>query len=298
MVFSRTARNRAAWLLAASVLGAALRGAAAEAPGHHLWRVDGGAATVYLLGSVHMLRAEDYPLPEPMQAAFADAEVAVFESDLAVLESIGTQSEFLMRALLPDGELLSERIPPELYARVVGFLDRSGLPDGMLDRAKPSMAAITIEVLELARHGLDPRWGVDKHLYGRARAQGKRMVYLETAEFQMELILGLTPAEGEALLESTLDQVDDAERLFGELIVAWKSGDTRALEAHFVEPLRESPALFARMITDRNARWIEPIGELLNGDDDALVVVGAAHLVGEDSVVDLLRRRGYQVTQQ
>ncbi|MDX1431899.1 MAG: TraB/GumN family protein [Gammaproteobacteria bacterium] len=294
----RSGTRALALLTSAVLLAAALSPAPAEAARQTLWRVEGGESTLYLLGSLHMLRAEYYPLPAPMEAAFADAEVVVFETDLRALEGVEARAEIITRAVLPAGERLSEQVSPQVRSRLDAYVERSGMPPEALERLKPSMAAITIEVLELARHGLDPGFGVDKHFDSRARAEGKRVVFLESVEFQLGMILDLTPAESEALLSTTLDKVDDGEQALDGLLAAWRSGNTRALEALVIEPMRESPALYARMITDRNARWIETFEALLAGGDDALAVVGAAHLVGEDSVVEMLRRRGYRVVQQ
>ena len=289
--------TRIALWLAAALLAVSMPGVAAEAPAHHLWRVEGGSARVYLLGSLHMLRAEDYPLPAAMGAAFADARTVVFETDFAMLESAAGRAQLMTRAVLPEGEALSQHVSPDVRARLNAYFERSGVPPGLLERLKPAMAAVTIEVLELARFGLDPAWGVDKHLYARARAEGKRMLFLESLEFQLSLILDLSRADGEALLSTTLKKVEQGEKSLAQLLAAWKSGDTRALEALVIAPMRGFPSLHARMITDRNERWLEPIEALLQGSENALVVVGAAHLVGEKGVVELLRRRGYRVTQ-
>ena len=126
---------------------------------HSLWKVEGERSAVYLLGSIHVLKAENYPLPAEMEAAFTNSAVAVFEADMDEMESLGTQLKLLSKARLPAGETLSQDLSPAVYARFTNQLNEAGLPALMFEQFKPAMAAMTLEVLEMQKLGLDAQFG-------------------------------------------------------------------------------------------------------------------------------------------
>ncbi|HWW01891.1 MAG TPA: TraB/GumN family protein [Candidatus Acidoferrum sp.] len=289
------------YLLLALCFGPAVFGQQARpqtATRHTLWKVEGKHGALYLLGSVHLLKAEDYPLPAPMEAAFTNSPIAVFETDMAAMEDPQVQMKILSKAQLPEGETLAQQLSTPVYAMFTNHVQSAGLPAAMFDRLKPTLAALTLAMMEIQELGFSPEHGIDKHYYERARKAGKHLVNLETVDFQIDLVTEFTKEEGELVMKTTLEELDKTKSEFGEIIKAWKTGDSATLERLLNEASRQAPVIYKRMLTDRNERWVPRLEELLRGEENALVIVGAGHLVGSDGVVERLKQKGWKVTQQ
>jgi uncharacterized protein YbaP (TraB family) len=216
------------------------------------------------------------------------------------MEQMATQIKLLSKARLPEGETLSHDLSPAVYARFTNHLNEAGLPLVMFDMFKPAMAAMTLEVLEMQKLGLDPQFGLDKYFFALARKDAKKVIPLETVDFQISLVTDFTKEEGDMLMKSSLEDIDTVTKDLQDLLKAWQSGDADNLEKLLNGASREAPAIYKRLVTDRNARWVPRIEEWLRsgGNTNTIVIVGAGHLVGKDGVVELLRKQGFKVTQQ
>jgi uncharacterized protein YbaP (TraB family) len=265
---------------------------------HSLWKVDGKKNTVYLLGSVHFLKEGDYPLPPAIEAAFTNSQIAVFETDVGSLATPETQQKLMEKAMLPEGQTLEQQLPPETYKTLKAKLEASGLPSLVYERFKPSMAAMMLEVLQIKELGFDPEFGLDTHYYNLAREQGKETRELETLDFQLGLATDFTRQEGELVVKSTLKGMDKTRQELGSLMKAWQTGDSGTLEVLLNEALQEAPVIYKRFLTDRNQRWVPQLEEMARGGKNVIVIVGAGHLVGKEGVVELLKKKGWKVTQQ
>ena len=278
-----------------------LAGSDADARDRHaLWSVEGRHNTVYLLGSVHVLRAGDGELPAVAEAAYEDAEQLVMEIDLD--DPLGGDPGAMLglmqqTALLPEETSLREVMGAD-YDAVNARAQESGLDLALFDRFAPWLVAITILQLELTKRGFSPELGVEQTLATRAMADGKPILGLETAEQQFGLLAGLPLPQQKRFLMMTLDDAAQLDEQVDDLIRAWKTGDAETLSRLLSEEFAEFPELYKALTEDRNREWLDDIVDLLDDRDDYLVVVGALHLVGRNSVVDLLRQRGYEVTQQ
>jgi uncharacterized protein YbaP (TraB family) len=276
---------------------------AAQAPagptsGHHsLWKVEGGSNTVFLLGSIHVLKAADFPLAAPLQEAFSNAQVAVFETDMEKLADRRVRERLASKAKLPDGETLKQRLSAETYAALASHAKEVGLPMKSLESMKPPMAAIALTLEALTKMGADPEKGLDQYFYGLARKDGKPTVGLESVDFQIDLATSFSPEEENLVVTKSLDDLDKIKQKYGEMVQAWRTGDSAAIESLLNEILRGAPALFKKLVTDRNKRWIPKIEELLRGERSAIVIVGVGHLVGSEGVVELLKKNGWKITQ-
>jgi uncharacterized protein len=264
---------------------------------HSLWKVEGKSNTVYLLGSVHVLKPENYPLPGIIENAYSNSSIVVFETDIAELEGFASQAKLLSKSMLPEGETLADQLSPELYTSLSNHLTAAGLPALVFEHLKPGMAATMLDTLEMQKLGLDPQQGLDMHFNALARKQGKEVAALETVDFQIALITDLSKEEGELMVKSTLEESTHVKSEIDGLLNAWKSGDSAGLEKLLNEETQKAPALFKRLLTDRNRRWLPKIEEWLNGEKPTIVIVGAGHLVGKEGVVELLRAKGFKVTQ-
>ena len=286
----------AAVLAAAAFAPACVAQPAATTGRHILYRVEGAqGATVYLLGSIHVLTPDVYPLPQPMQDAYADAEQVFFEVNLDSL--VERQAELLPRGMLSDGRSLGDLIEPALLAQVQEAAVGGPVPAAALERMEPWLVALLLATLEYQKAGMQAQHGIDVHFEARAQEDGKALGALETVDFQMGLFDGMSMEEQVQFLRSTLENLPRTGEMLAEIVAAWRAGDAERIDALMNDDEARYPEMFNRVLRDRNALWVPQIRTLLDGRDDVLVVVGAAHLVGENSVVAMLRDAGFRVDQ-
>jgi uncharacterized protein len=291
-------------LVGLNVFSAVAQAPAAKTPSsststkHCLWQVTGSNNTMFLLGSMHLMRDNMYPLAPDIEAAYRKASVVVFETDMKTLESPAFAMKLLGKGTYPEGESLKSNLSPQMYSLLVSNLQSSPFSLEMLNRFKPWMAAMTIVLVELQKQGFDPQNGVDKHYFSRAIADEKTVDHLETPDLQAELFTGLTDKESEAFLGQTLRDMDIWKQQLENLEKAWQTGDAAALDKLLLDSFRDYPLMHKKFLIDRNRAWIEKLEKYLKGDKVVLVVVGAGHLVGKESVVDLLSAKGYKVRQR
>jgi uncharacterized protein YbaP (TraB family) len=263
-----------------------------------IWSFKSGATTVYLAGSIHVLRKESYPLPEEIENIYDCCRRIVFETDLDATNDGSLQARMMRRGMYPGGKSLSGNISPETYNMLKKKLEVSGLSIKQFDKLRPWMAALTLAGSEMIRLGFDPQLGLDRQFFSRAKRDHKKLIFLETNEFQINLFAGLSRSRQEALLRQILTEIKVIESMYADMVDAWKKGDADRLGLMMDESFTGFPDLHDRLITKRNRRWVAKILSLAKRKGDMLVVVGAAHLVGDKSLVDLIRRKGYDVRQR
>jgi uncharacterized protein YbaP (TraB family) len=285
-------------LLCLATLLAPAAGAARDK--HVLWAVQGRHNTVYLLGSVHLLRPQDGGLPEVAEQAFDDAEQLVMEIDLddpSQTDPMTLLTEMQRLAVLPAGQSL-RRVLGSDYEDISARARESGLELALVDQFAPWFVATTVLQLELAKRGFSPELGIEQILATRAASDGKPIRGLETYSEQLAMLAEMPLPLQKRFLEMTLEESAQIDAQVGELVQAWRTGDVKRLAELLSGEYDEFPDLYRRLTVDRNRAWIGPLVDLLDDRDDYLVVVGALHLVGKDSVVDLLEQRGFEVVQQ
>jgi uncharacterized protein YbaP (TraB family) len=204
----------------------------------------------------------------------------------------------LTRGMLPPDQSLATVLSPETLALTEKRLAASGLPLEPLKLFKPWMLALTLMSQEWQKAGFDAELGLDKHFYDRAKASGRPIQALETLEFQISQFDAMPAEEQDRLLASTIRELDTQIPALNELAAAWKAGDTATLERLLLNDLKAEPRLYRQLLVDRNRAWLPKIEELFRRGSPALVVVGAAHLIGPDGLVAMLQARGYTVEQQ
>jgi uncharacterized protein YbaP (TraB family) len=294
---TRAASGCRAALLATALL-ATLSAASGDAAGRSfLWKVTRGESIVYLVGSVHLLSKDYYPLSPALEAAFLQSDLLVEELDLGEMYASDSQLQLLARGLLPAGQTLDAVLTPSTYQLVGDRAAGLGLPLEPLARFKPWALALTLLGLEWQKAGFDATLGLDRHFYDRARADGKEVRGLETLDFQIAFFDGMTMEEQDRLLASTLKELETQKALVTRLADAWKAGDAPTVERIVLQDLRQEPRMYQRLLVDRNRAWLPQIDALFARPGRAFVVVGAAHLVGPDGLLELLRAKGYAIEQ-
>ena len=279
---------------ALQVAPAAPRGPLAASGKHMLFRVRGpNGATVYLLGSVHLLSADAATLPPQVDTAFAHAKSVSLETSF---DSIATRAqELMMRGRFSDGSTLRSTLSPSAAAKVDTLLRNYGLTLDQVNGFKPWFVSMLLSQVAMQKMGFQAQFGVDMQLNARAKAAGKPVLGLESPDFQLGLFDGLSFADQEQMLVDAT--ADDAAKDLTTIRDAWSVGNTAALDSLLNRRLESAPGLRNALLTSRNRNWVPKLEQLIKGKDDALVVVGAGHLVGKDGVLELLKAKGYTIEQ-
>lgn len=267
------------------------------APVPLLWKVSDADNAVYLLGSFHLLRPDDYPLSADVDVAFAAADSLLFELAPDEVDSGIGQDVMLRAARRSDGSRLGDELDATMWRKLQAYAAAHGLPLASLEVFKPWFVALTISIAEMTDQGLDPELGLDKHFMDAARRTGKPATGLERIRDQIGMLDGMDALEQRQLLAEALDEAAKGPEQTARLHDAWRRGDAARLWNEMAMQMqRDYPRLYRRINVERNDRWLPQIAQRLEGStDDTMVVVGALHLLGEDGLVEKLRRKGYRV---
>jgi len=273
----------------AAVFGFAVSGTNAAS----VWKVSSpGGGTLYLGGSIHALRSQDYPLPAAYNRAFdASTSMALEVDERAVDEA----SRSIVKAgEYPRNDNLKNHVDPRTYAYLRKLFGLLGILEQKFTRYRPWFLALLLEAPRL--HGRSEELGVEHYLIGRAHKNHKQVVGLETAREHAEIFSGLTDKQGEAYL--LLEFIPQSEGISSaQIMQAWRKGDVDLVAREFHEAYRDFPSLAVRLLDNRNRNWIPKIEKYLESGEPCFVVVGAAHLGGPNGVIALLKGRGYTVEQ-
>jgi len=250
-----------------------------------------------LVGSVHLLTKDFYPLNPALERAYKDSDLLVEEVDIAELSGAGSQMSMLTRGIQPSSKPLDTVLSAATMALLSKKAQDVGLPIEALKQFKPWMIALTIEAMEWQKAGFDPELGLDKHFYNQAMADGKTVQALETIDYQISRFDEMPLDLQDHLLAETLKSIDTEQTSMSRLIESWRTGDAAAVERIVLKDLQQEPQLYQRLLVERNRNWLPKLEALFAQRTRAMVVVGAAHLVGPDGLVAMFRARGYKVEQ-
>ena len=262
-----------------------------------LWTVDSQSNKIYLLGSLHLLKQDSYPLAAAIEKAYADSRVIVFETDIAALQDPGLQAKILELGIYPTDQNLLDNLDGNTRQLLEKKMSLIGLPLAQFSRFKPWFVALTLTTLELQRLGYNPQYGIDVYFFNRANTDGKEISFLEPAEFQINLLGNMAEQDQNDFLNQTLKDLEVVSELAGDLVRSWKDGEADRLHELLSKSFKNYPHLHDRLLIERNKNWIQKIEGAMQLNKNVLFVVGAGHLVGPESVVDLLKKKGYQVKQ-
>lgn len=268
-----------------------------DAFGLPLWEIEGTQNRIRLLGSIHFLRPQDFPLPKTIMDAYREADVLVMELDLSNLDPLEVQKTLQRLSIDSRGRNLETLLGTRTYREAQKLAAEIDVDLGAFRPYEPWFAALQITQLRLMQLGFDGSNGVDAYFTGQAVQDGKQIRGLETLEFQLGTMDALPLEAQREFLLQTLDDALEIEETMDDIIGAWKAGDTRKLQSELLEDLDEQPDLYDRILVQRNKNWAASILDLVDDSQDYLIVVGALHLVGEDSVLSLIEDDGYRTRQ-
>lgn len=233
-----------------------------------------------------------------MESAFTNSQIVVFESDFSKPLDPKTVATLHAKMWLPAGTTLRELLPASVYASFSNHVEEAGLSMAKsFDSLKPGAALEKLQLVELMQYGANFDDGVDRHFADIAQKSGKQIIGLETPDSEIDSLVNFSNSEQELMVERFLADVDNGEKRFNDLVSAWKNGDSIGLQRIMNKQRTNAPTVFKKQVTDRNANWMPKIRRLLRGSQNAIIIVGAFHLIGSDGIIESLKKQGVAVTQ-
>ena len=276
-------------------------GAADAMAGHHLlWKVTGPRGTAYLVGSIHFGTPDMYPLPAEMTRAYEASQALVVEVNLMALDPTQMPQIVAAKALYRDGTTLSKVLTPQTWKELDKVLKKFGTSAQMVERQKPWFVSMTLTSLALRRFGFNEDLGIDNHFMKLAN-NNKPIIGLETFQQQLDFLDGFSITEQEQMLKETFEDIDKGTEFLADTLRAWRTGDAQQVDELMNEELRNGgdadKHMYQVLVADRNVAMVDKLERLLKRGGSYFVVLGAAHFVGKDGIVELLKAKGYQVQQ-
>lgn len=262
-----------------------------------LWKVSSEKGTMYIQGSAHILKAENYPLAPEIEQAYSNAAALVLEVDMGEMMSPRTQQLILGKAMLKQPDTLRTLLSTETYSQLETAAADAGISLAALQQFKPWFATMTLTVVKMKKMGLDENLGLDRHFYTRAQQDGKNVIGLESIDFQIDLFNQLADENPDEFVSRALSEIDQMENELNRLLSAWETGDIQTLEGIINRCFLDYPKQYKTFITDRNKAWVRQLTRMLNSGETHMVVVGAGHLPGDEGVINLLKKQGFSVEQ-
>ncbi len=252
-----------------------------------VWKVEYKNNTLYLAGTIHVLRAED-KIPKAFETAYQASSHLVFETDIGQLEGPAMQQFILSQALYTDGTTLEKALTKPTYQALQQYTQTVGFPLKMMNTYKPGFVYLTLLGLELQKLGIN-QTGVDKTYYQKALADNKTTQGLEAIDDHLQLLLQLGDGNQEKFVQYFLEELSKFSTEVEKLMTTWKSGNLKDLDTTLIQPMKsEHPMLYQQLMTNRNLAWLPIIEKLAKTPETEMVLVGAAHLAGKDGLIELL----------
>ena len=261
-----------------------------------VWEVSKNDNTLFLGGSVHLLRAEDYPLPAAFDKAFNQSDVLVLEANVAQLADPEVAQAMMAQAMLPGEETLQTVLNEETFGLLKVKCDEISFPLENAMKFKPAMIATILTAIKMQQMAFTPA-GVDMHYDAKAKERNMRIDFLETLDFQMNLLVNMGAGYENEFVKYSIDELDNIQTSMDRLISEWRDGTSEFLSSMLIEMKQKFPTVHKSMFTDRENEWLPKIEEYLTGEPIEFIVVGLAHLHGEEGLLAQLQSKGYRVKQ-
>jgi len=270
----------------------------AEPSKNCLWKVANPLGSIYLLGTLSLMKAEDYPLSHAIEAAYERCNTVFLEVDLGYLNGEEAAKQVSELGMYPDGKRLNENLSTVGRSIFLETLERLGLPEDHFQSLQPWLAAVTLLALNLERQGITKRYELDNYFYTKAQYDEKKIVPMESGEAQIQLLANMSPTQQEDFLKQTIVDIDITNEKITAIKAAWRAGDTKFLEATLLKSFRSYQSVQEKLLTNRNRAWLPTVENACNNQGQpALIVLSIHNLLGSDGLLELLRSRGFSLEQ-
>jgi uncharacterized protein YbaP (TraB family) len=261
-----------------------------------VWKVEGKGNTVYLGGTIHLLRSSDYPLPVQFDSAYAHSNILVFEADIEKLKEPAQTQAMISKMMYSDGRTLKSVLNDSVYKKVEDESIKLGLPLANLNAFKASMVSFVISISKFKQLGITDE-GVDLFFMKRAKSDSLPLLFLETCDQQIELIANLGEGDENEMMLYTLRELKVAEEKMNKMLNDWRTGNSNIFNENVEELKLKYPDMYKTMLADRNNNWLPIIESYFNTKAVEFVLTGTLHYYGPDGIIAKLREKGYKVTQ-
>jgi len=260
-----------------------------------VWRAEKESSVFYLGGTVHLLRQSDFPLPPEFQQAYEASGRLVFETDIGALNTPAMQQKLMSQAMYTDGSTLTSHLSPETGKMLSDYCTAAGIPLAAIQQFKPSIAVVTLTMMELMKLGITQD-GVDTVLHKQAISENKPVEGLESTDEQINFLVNMGKGNEDKFVSHSIEELKTTAQDYPLIISAWRKGDMKTLDEFTTVPFRKDfPELYKELVTDRNKNWLTKISHLQQTPETEFILVGAAHLLGEEGILDVLKRDGYRI---
>ena len=286
----------------ALVLGIALFFSCASAPpvpeqtGSSVWKITRNGNTIFLGGSIHILRYTDFPLPVEFSRAFAESTTLVLEADITLFEDLAIQQYLLTQMILPDGQTLQTILDSETYELLAAVAAQYGLPLEIFYNLRPSMVMTTLALLQMQRLGFVQE-GVDIYFLNKAASANVPVRFLESIESQIDMLLSMGEGYENDFVRYSIQDMENTEVFLADILRDWRTGESASTELSLRTMREEWPYLYRALITDRHDAWMPQIEEYLDSGSAYFVLVGLLHLHGSNGLLQLLEDAGSTIEQ-
>ncbi len=273
--------------------------AANDSDKHFLWKALSGDNTIYLLGSVHVGSSEMYPLAPVITNAFETTDTLVVEVDISEMQLTDATTNLLQTSQYTDGTTLQDHISADTWKLLAKTLKRRNMDIEALKLQKPWVITLMLMGLSIQESGFSPKLGVDHYFITGARGK-KNIVELESADFQINLLRSFSELDQDKLLAQSLKDFDQGPQIFRNMLSAWQTGDTEKLHQLTTQGVDSDPSykkIYDELFTKRNHSMTQKIDQLVQTGGNFFVIVGSGHMTGPEGIVELLKTKGYEVTQ-
>lgn len=261
--------------------------------GSPVWKIAGRGSHLYIGGTIHMLAKSDFPLPPAFDRAYSRSDTMVFETDLAATQSPEFAKKMMGQMVYADGRTLKDRISAKTYQALGRFAGARGLALADLDRFRPGLVMVFLTMAEMERLGM-AGIGVDEFYHQKAEAEGRPMQFLESPMDQIRFLADIGRGTEDEMITYILKDVGELPRLMGTVKTAWRKGDLKTIFTASLAPLKtDFPDLYHSLMVARNLNWLPLIETMLATPEVEFILVGTAHLAGEQGLISLLAKKGY-----
>lgn len=262
-----------------------------------LWKATSKKGTIYLQGSVHVLKSDHYPLNPAIEAAYSNSTALVLEVNMAEMMSPTAQNSIISKATLTPPETLKSLLSPATYSSLQTVCAQIGLSIQTIERFKPWFASTTLSLVKMQKMGFSAEHGLDKYFFEKAEKDKKMVIGLETLDYQINLFDLLGNENPDDFINRTLAEIKFLEDQLTELLHAWDTGDLTSINRLMLKTFEGYPQLHKKFITERNRLWAKKLSKMVNKKETYMVLVGAGHFGGKDGVLKLMEKYGFKLEQ-
>ncbi len=261
-----------------------------------VYKISKGNRAIYLGGTVHILRASDYPLPAAFEQAYQKSNVITFETDTKNMQDPSVAQKIMAKGMYQDEQSLRTILADTTYEKLAAAFEKYKLPFEMMQKMKPALVVTTLSAIAMQASGMTAE-GVDMYYTNKADVDKKEMQQLETIDLQIDRITSIGEGMENEFVNYSLDGLAEGQGDLEALIDNWRTGTSAQMDQEIITMKTDYPDMYTSLLVERNNNWMPKILSYLENGTKAFVLVGSLHLHGSDGLLALLKNQGYTIAQ-